>query len=312
MTMTLLGDIARCGVRTSFGSCGSQNTQFARAVPRLSLLDVLDEHLAKNPCAGIVVGIVIFHEAPSINVNDIAFAFGSQKIKPTDGLSESCAYPGCHGRFILGKLGDKSDFFSVLIPADQSIDDGRLPGLCMAVFRTNGVCFHVLGVIDIHELLVDITALHSRLTEIGVELRAFVADLAEKSTTALASSKIDINVVVFAIRRLLHIGLLQSLAINIQRIAIFTQFDLLGYLPFALLRDLHASSRFQLRSEFWLHIRATIARDDKAARSGNLDSIKDLEDKTSVPEDLLELKIVDAIRLPKTHIGDGFVQRKPS
>lgn len=70
----------------------------ALAIPVLNLfLKQLSQYFGRR----FRIFWIIFNDAPSVNVGNVARTFRSQELEPADPLAESIRNPGCNGPFRL-------------------------------------------------------------------------------------------------------------------------------------------------------------------------------------------------------------------
>src|SRR3569833_1851275 len=176
---------------------------------------LLDEHLAQDGGAVVVVLVVVLDEASAVDVDDVALAAGAQEIEAAHALAERGRDLARDLLLLAAQLRHVANLLAVGVAAHDAVDDGRLARLGVAVVWSHRVGLDILGIVDAHELLVDVAlaglgdgAGHD---EVLNELGALVADLAEQLAGAAAAGRgeVDDDVVVLAARRLLDEGLLE-------------------------------------------------------------------------------------------------------
>jgi hypothetical protein len=139
----------------------------------------------------VVVLVVVLDEAPTIDIDNVALARRSQQIEPTDSLTECDSNTLGDLLLIWIKLGNVPQLLAVLVPADNTVDHGRLARLSVAVIRADCVSFDILCIVNLHEAFVNIAALwfcnSPWSVEVGHIVRALVANLAEELSRTTAS-----------------------------------------------------------------------------------------------------------------------------
>ncbi|KAI3482841.1 hypothetical protein L1887_54401 [Cichorium endivia] len=270
--------------------------------------DLVVAEAAEDVCALVVVEVVALDKAPAVDVDDVALAADAEEVEAADVLLEGGGDGGGHFDLFGGEFGDVADLLAVWVAFDDAVDDGRLAGLCMDKVRADGVDLDVLCIVDVHELLVDVRAVGARVDEVGVVLGRLVADLAEEATTsaALGLGEVDVDVVVLARDGLLDKGLC-DLVVADDELVVRLEAALFGV---AVLAKVCADSGFEIVDDGVFEVRAAVAVDLETARGGHAYAVEDLEDGTTVPEDLLEAEVVDEDGLAEVCVGDGLVERK--
>src|SRR5690554_5799252 len=104
----------------SSGHCRSERALFLRRFSCLSVRDMFDKHGTKNLRAFVIIKIVVFYEAPAVDIDNIAFPLSSQEIKSADGLTKCCADTRGHRGFLLVEFCHETDLFAVLVSSDQT------------------------------------------------------------------------------------------------------------------------------------------------------------------------------------------------
>ncbi|KAH3679800.1 hypothetical protein WICPIJ_008534 [Wickerhamomyces pijperi] len=114
------------------------------------------EHFSQDLSTAVIVQVVILDKGKAIDIDDVALATNSKKIKPTDRLAKARRDSSGNSLLFCGQVCDVSDFLSVGVSSNNTINNWRLSCFSVTEGRSNSIGLDIFKVVCVHKLLIDI------------------------------------------------------------------------------------------------------------------------------------------------------------